>query len=359
MPFQPGFDAAEAVVLLGMMEQLGGPSGPPFGPVPFPNGWKSLFQSPSVGIFDNMWELFHDESAPGGRYAIVVRGTVVKAGSILDDLLSVMVPATGTALGRAYRFAAGAGCGVHLGFALAALTLLWDPDIGILAKLAEFCPEGSEIYIAGHSQGAAVASLVRAYLKSASPQPDVGHQYKTYVAALPRPGNYQFAAEFNATFSNGGMAHCLCNSQDWVPQVPLALEWVGDVSTPNPISVYLSHQILMAPMDEALKLLKDGLAVAQRVKHRADIQELGRRLHAPPAPTAAFGLHLNTAWDVPTILHSLDFHACGRPFVLLGTAGKNPCDPSDMFWQHHVAMYYVLLQGLPVPATCPPPVAGP
>src|SRR5262249_54941310 len=159
-----------------------------------------------------------------------------------------MIPAVGTVLGREYRFAVDPMAGVHLGFALATLVLLWDPTEGILARLPALCPAGSEVYIAGHSQGAAIASLVRSYLANLAVGQAFGHTHKTYAFALPRPGNSHYASEYNAAFANGGMAYSVNNSQDWVPQVPLTLESLGDVNTPNPVSVWLSDQIILAPI---------------------------------------------------------------------------------------------------------------
>ncbi len=255
--------------------------------MPFPTGWVSLYQSPQMGIFDNVWQLLHDQASNPGRYAILIRGTVDESGSIIDDLLSVMIPVAGTVLGRSYRFANDPLAGVHLGFALAALVVLWDPTDGILARMPQLCPQGSEVYIAGHSQGAGIATLILSFLSDLPPGQSLGHSYKTYVFALPLPGNSHYASEYNAAFANPGMAHSLNNSQDWVPQVPLSLEWIGDVNVPNPVSVFLSNQILLAPVSEAIKMLKDALSIAQRTKHQAQLQHLSQRLQSRLVPGTA------------------------------------------------------------------------
>lgn len=356
MPFQPGFELAEAEALIAMLAKLEGPAGPPLIQPPFPPGWVSLYQSPQLGIFDNMWELLHDPLPGSGRFAVLIRGTVDESGSIIDDLLSVMIPAASTLLGREYRFAADPMAGVHLGFALAALVVLWDPADGILARLPALCPAGSEVYIAGHSQGAAIASLVRSYLANLPAGQALDYTHKTYNFALPRPGNAHYASEYNAAFANGGMAWCVSNSQDWVPQVPLTLESLWDVNTPNPVSVWLSDQIILAPLNEAIRLLRDAMSIAQVSRHKPQLDLLSRKLHGVPLTTAAtLGLKV----DLPPILPTLDFEGCGAPFSLIGVAGKNPCDPNDYFWQHHSAMYYDLLKGIPIPTVCPPVAVAP
>jgi hypothetical protein len=152
------------------------------------------------------------------------------------------------------------------------------------------------------------------------------------------------------------MAYCLNNSQDWVPQVPLSLEWIGDVNAPNPVSVFLSNQILLAPATEAIKMLKDALSVAQRAKHQAQLQHISQRLHGLPVPGISI---VDAVLEMPPVLTTLDFESCGTPFSLIGAPGKNPCDPSDYFWQHHLTMYYDLLMGIPIPQTCPESLAAP
>ena len=258
MAFDPGFEIAEAQAMVAMCGWLEGAPSPPLTQMPFPIDWVSLYLSPEFGIFDNVWQLLHNPKANPERYTILIRGTVDESGSIIDDLLSLMIPASGTVLGHGYNFADDPQAGVHLGFALAALLMLWDPTDGILARMAQLCPRGSDVYIAGHSQGAAIATLIRSFLSNLPPGQDLGHAYKSYVLALPKPGNSHYVSDYNAAFANAGMAYCLANSQDWVPQTPLTLEWIGDVNTPNPVSVFLSNQIILAPVTESIKLLKDA-----------------------------------------------------------------------------------------------------
>ena len=116
MAFNPDFEIAEAQALMAMSGWLEGAPPPPLTQMPFPTGWVSLYQSPQLGIFDNVWQLLHDSTSNPGRYAILIRGTVDESGSIVDDLLSVMIPASGTVLGHSYRFANDPLAGVHLGF---------------------------------------------------------------------------------------------------------------------------------------------------------------------------------------------------------------------------------------------------
>jgi hypothetical protein len=202
MAFTPDFEIAEAQAMMAMCGWLEGAPPPPMAQMNFPDDWVSLYQSPQLGIFDNVWQILHNPKSNPQRYAILIRGTVDASGSIVDDLLSVMIAASGTVLGHPYRFANDPQAGVHLGFALAALVVLWDPTDGILARMAQLCPKGSEVYIAGHSQGASIATLILSFLSNLPPGQSLGHAYKTYVFALPKPGNSHYASEYNASFAN-------------------------------------------------------------------------------------------------------------------------------------------------------------
>ena len=91
-------------------------------------------------------------------------------------------------------------------------------------------------------------------------------------------------------------------------------------------------------------------------KHQKQLQHLSQRLHGLPVTETSIVV---TAPEMPPILPTLDFESCGRPYSLIGVPGKNPCDPSDDFWQHHLTMYYDLLMGIPIPQTCPDPPATP
>ena len=86
MPFSPGFNLSEALDLVALSAIVEGGEAPPQ-----PIGWNMIFDSPVIGQFTEKWQLWQNAS---GSYAIVLRGTVLDAGSILEDLLSFLVPAS-------------------------------------------------------------------------------------------------------------------------------------------------------------------------------------------------------------------------------------------------------------------------
>ena len=341
MPFAPGFQLAEALDLLAMCANVEDEATSPIPPAPA--GWTLVFDSPVIGTFDEKWQLWRSAAGP---WAIALRGTVMRAGSIFEDLISILVGANGIiTVGPhpiPYRFAADAAAGVHLGFALGTLLLLKDREHGILAQLAARGVAPGDVYITGHSQGAAMATLLRSYLEYA-PDAPAGYAYKTYVFAQPKPGNGHYALDFDARFANRELAFRVTNSLDWVPQVPFTLEFLQDVDRPNPLSVLASPSLLMSLLTKLLERAVDDVRSLVETHARAHLQvkaaTLAQKVAPGPTPTAAL---LSSGFDVP-VLHSLDFESAGTEVALIGTPPSRD-ESHDAFFEHHTTTYYRLLQ---------------
>jgi hypothetical protein len=213
---------------------------------PNPNDVKTN----GFGPFNNAWLLVQSET-DSSKYAIAIRGTVGEVDSILADGFATTIPAyagiqDATKGVLPITFAATPKAELHLGFAYAAYTLLFDKQRGILAQLRQQkLANNSTLYITGHSQGAAVATLLHSFLYYAMTDPkDRYHlnfkletdsqktshsvHLKSYLFAQPKPGNQQYAEDF-ARISNN-MSYVINNDRDPVPQVPLSLQVIADVS---------------------------------------------------------------------------------------------------------------------------------
>jgi hypothetical protein len=57
MPFNPGFNKSEAEPLIALLSNLEGAPSPPFQQLALPIGWRILFDSQSIGPFNNRWQL--------------------------------------------------------------------------------------------------------------------------------------------------------------------------------------------------------------------------------------------------------------------------------------------------------------
>lgn len=290
-------------------------------------------------------------------HAIVIRGTVDSANSILDDALATSVPANGflkvkTGDGVMQRLpitmvsAANAeNAAVHLGFVWGAAILLYHNDLGIL-KFIQTLPPGSKILITGHSQGAAIATLLHAMLLQASEDapgvlPEVlkkqKFQFKSYVFAQPKPGNWQFGHDFGQSAGNRGFAICVNNNRDWVPQVPLSVDLPDEV-TGNPIDPYLSakHPVLKELVSVFGVAARDArMAIGDVAKFWAD------------AATNYLGAHIDPLFLVGGLCEDssapyFNYVQCGRLYSLCGVASPN--EDQDPLWQHHCGNYANLLR---------------
>ena len=337
MAFEPGFVKQEALDLLALSSSIEDVHDPII-PNP-PAGWACVFDGPIIGPFDNKWQLW--KRAADGAFAIAVRGTVDKPGSIIEDVIALMITASGSlkigATTIDYTFAADPEAGVHLGFALGALVLLKARDNGILARLnQQGIGAGSKVYVTGHSQGAAVATLIRSYLDHAAEAP-TGIDYKTYIFAQPKPGNDHYAADFDHRFSKPYLAYCINNSMDWVPQVPFTLQFIGDIDKPNPISAHipLPLQLALAATERGVKETRD----AQLARNMANFQSLATQLALSVDSNALVtGSH---DLSIP-IKPSLNYVNAGTLWPLIG----RPCsgdECKDGFFEHHATTYYGLL----------------
>jgi len=341
MAFTRGFDPQEALDLLALS---GISENPATTDVPNPPpGWSLIFSSPVIGPFDNLWQLWKQDRT--GRFAVVLRGTVPKAGSVIEDLISVMIAGKGTiAVGAEsanYQFADEPQAGVHLGFALGTLLLLKDSANGILTQLKARVPAGGEIYVTGHSQGAAMATLLRSYLQYPNSDRPDGYGYKTYVFAQPKPGNDHYAADFESRFSNSGCGFRITNSLDWVPQVPFTIELLGDINEPNLLSAWFDQSLTLRAMKFTFTSASSVIGTL-----REHVQEIVlERLDPAIRLLFARGRPLTAVAGSPSlkILPSLNFVNAGSEIALIGT----PCsgdECKDGFFEHHAGTYFKLLQ---------------
>jgi hypothetical protein len=232
---QPGFDANEYAMVLstafGKYDSLQKRN-----PSLKEDSYKMTYRSAVVGL-DNRWTLWTKND---GKTAIIqIRGTVGSTPSWLANVYAAMLPANGTiqlndSVKFDYKLAEFPGAAIHTG---------WLISLGYLApdierKLVELNAKGFQnIIIAGHSQGAAIAFLLRSYLyyrikEGAMP---AGLQFKTYCSAAPKPGNLYYA--YDLEFINrGGWIFTVINAADWVPETPFSIQQFRDLNKLNPFS---------------------------------------------------------------------------------------------------------------------------
>ncbi|HLW40372.1 MAG TPA: hypothetical protein VKX31_08280, partial [Brumimicrobium sp.] len=82
-----------------------------------------------------------------------------------------------------------------------------------------------DFYITGHSQGGALAQLVRAYFEYL-PKNELNakNSFKVYAFANPMVGNASFVEEYNRKFVKTGMSFIIHNPQDVVTKLPYSYQ---------------------------------------------------------------------------------------------------------------------------------------
>lgn len=196
--------------------------------------YKMEYRSEEAGL-QNCWTLYlRDDNVA----VIDLRGTVNHLPSWLANFYAAMIPATGTlqlndSTKFDYQLANDPKAMVHAGWTIAIGHLA--PDI--IKKINGYYNRKGvkEFYIAGHSQGGALAFLLRSYLhyqqqKKAIPADII---FKTYCSAAPKPGNMHYAYDFDF-ITRGGWAFNVVNAADWVPETPFSIQTLNDFNPVNP-----------------------------------------------------------------------------------------------------------------------------
>lgn len=285
-----GFKNDEAMQLLELSAELNS-FGVQDATPPDTKNWKAVAEGmdPSnkakefgFGPFNNRWKLWQrvDDSK---EFAVVIRGTIADPKSIEEDLLANSLPAekvtipAGTNKSISFRLASTAYQHVdeakdwpvpevHAGFAYGLAAILFDKSHGLIKALNENVPSGSSLYITGHSQGAAIATLLTSFLHYAcadgeyknvreedkqnySDCPRFGMEeknweMKTYVFAQPKPGNWRYAMDLAQSIGNKGMIYAINNYDDPVVQVPLAFQLLSDSFTKQEADAIGKHRFL-------------------------------------------------------------------------------------------------------------------
>ena len=183
-----------------------------------PKSYTKVYQSESIGL-DNKWQLLKND-----KFAVInVRGSTGDPLSWMANIYSAMIPANGTITlpgGKVipYYLSDNPLANVHAGWTLAMVFLSQE----VVLKIRKLNAEGIfHFIITGHSQGAAIAQLLRAYLEHAPDNiVDKRNEFKTYVFASPKPGNKFFARNYSNYFSNSSFV--VNNPKDPVITMPLS-----------------------------------------------------------------------------------------------------------------------------------------
>jgi hypothetical protein len=321
-------------------------------------GWKEVYpanEDPTTfGPYDNAWKLYRKTNSD--IYVIAIRGTIDTRPSIIDDVIATSIAAKvrlpiDQYHNLSFTLAETPQAETHLGWTYAMAELMFNADFGILRALhSGLVPKGSRILITGHSQGAAIATLVHAFLHYAIGDPDdkfglrdSGYTLKSYVFAQPKPGNWQFAMDFSRIAASRGTAFVINNNKDWVPQVPLSIEFVDEPGAD--LLVQLAKPPgLQGVVSSMLATGAIGFAEGSRAFIALKVQEdtiksilqgnrFDQRYFDDSGPASA----------VPA--HSVNYAVVGGQVPVFGSAAPVGTIPDDgPLSQHHGPTYRTLLE---------------
>ncbi len=261
---KPGFDPNEYAELLRITARQRGEI--PDSLFPKPLQFDLAYQSDSIGM-DNGWQLWKSKDEDKKVAVISIRATTLKQVSWLENLYCPMVDATGELqieddFKFTYNLSSTKNSAVHLGWLIGTAYIQRD----VLPQLEKAIDEGiKDFYIFGHSQGGAISYLLTShfyYLQQDGKIPsDV--RFKTYGSAAPKPGNIEYAYDYE-TITLGGWAYNVVSNQDWVPEAPLSIQTLEDYPQSNPFI----H----------IKEGTQGLKFIQRLVVRGKLNSIKRKL---------------------------------------------------------------------------------
>ena len=306
------------------------------------------------GPFANAWILARDakpiERSKTGNvpaYVVAIRGTVFSSRpSVIEDAFAntiVTHRVARSALGAEVSlvFAELPGAEIHAGFAYGCLSLLFDRRFGLIRALQALPGEKVALTLTGHSQGAAMATLLHALMRYSVVENRLltGKMVKlnSYVFAQPKPGNALFSSDFERGTAGEGSSFVLNNTLDPVPALPLTRQSLSDLSKDLPSASRLDKFI------DAIE------SPARQLRHCLSSQ-LDRQIMDL---IGSDDLLLDPQQHISCRARECKFPAgCSRNYTMAGTlisligdptgayAGQNPDDP---FIQHHAPTYRELL----------------
>lgn len=306
--------------------------------------FRLAYRSPEVGM-KNRWTLYVNGQEKTA--VIFIRGTVENDTSWLANYYFAMIPAQGTlqiARGKTfhYKLAANKHAAVHAG---------WTVSLGFMAEdieqkiIAQHAGGISDFYIFGHSQGGAIAYLLRSYLHYRQQDGTLPKDifFKTYCSAAPKPGNINYAYDYDF-INRGPWAFNVVNTVDWVPETPYTVQAMRDMYPLNPL-VQMRRDL----KDEKLfKRIVGRYLIGKVEKRPRKAQQMftdyfGHKIYKYAVSKALPG------FKEPQYAPTVNYIRAGTPVILMPDEAyfqlfDEAKNPKDKFLHHSYEAYYYLLK---------------
>lgn len=337
---QPGFDGREYATLLSLAYYSSSISDS-LKKAGAKDPYRMDYRGQEIGL-KNRWTFYMREDNVG---VIDLRGTVNALPSWLANFYAAMIPATGRlqlndTLFFDYQLAVNSRATVHAGWTIALGFLA--PDIVRQINASYTKNNTREFLVFGHSQGGALAFLLRSYLEyeriKGHVPPDI--VLKTYCSAAPKPGNLYYAYDFDFITRNG-WAFTVVNALDWVPETPFSIQTLDDFNQPNPfnnIKPYLRKQKFLLRM--AGNSVYGKLKRKPRKAQKKFEKYMGRTMYKHAVKRVLPDL------KEPAYAHDNNYARAGVPIVLQPNEAylrKFGPGRNQMFVHHTYDAYYTLV----------------
>jgi hypothetical protein len=234
-----------------------------------------------------------------------------------------------------YKYAEDERAAVHVGWAMGVQFMLSD----ILTKIKEYNKKGIyNIYITGHSQGGALAHLLRAAFEYL---PDnklsKKNKFKLYSLASPKPGNRFFAYDYASYTSLKNPSYSIINSSDWVPMLPFTVQSTDNMSEVNPFKSLENNEFDMSlfkriVIKRIFNLMKNPINKSQKRL----LKVLGNDMNKQISKIVG-------DFNVPENIKDFAYFPVGIQVILKPMKGKSEDKLVNLFWQHLPAHYYFLI----------------
>src|SRR6218665_225544 len=304
--------------------------------------YQRNYRSEEIG-FLNRWSFYIREDNVG---VIDMRGTVNQTASWLANFYAAMIPATGKlqlndSTTFEYQLADDPQAAVHAGWTISLGYLA--PEIVTHINSVYTSKKIKEFLIFGHSQGGALATLLRSYLEYEKKKGHIPEDVilKTYCSAAPKVGDMRYAYDFDFITRNG-WAFTVVNAYDWVPETPFSIQTLQDYHLPNPLVTakdVLKKQKFFIRL--AGNMVYNKIERKPRKAQRKHEKFLGHKLYKLAVKKQLPQL------KEPEYVHSSNYMRAGVPIILMPDEEYNklyPYDKNKPFMHHMFANYYFLLK---------------
>jgi pimeloyl-ACP methyl ester carboxylesterase len=333
---KPGFDKDEFIEMVKIYSRQGDSSF--FYGIPDPADHKLVYRSPIVGL-DNRYDLW----VSSNNIAVLsIRGTTSLPISWLQNYYSGMVPANGEiSLNEKkkfkYHLSDREGAAVHAGWVIGFAYLADD----MIPKLDSCYKAGIRDFIVlGHSQGGAIGYYLTSqfkYMQRDGALP-ADMNFKTICFAAPKPGNTQYAYDFEYLTRNGWSYNAI-NVDDWVPETPAGVQMNTDFNKTNPFTdpeVILNAQKFGQRF--VLKVVFKKLNKNPRQAHKVFKRYLGNRVYDQINKALPF-------YEEPDFFPSSNYVRTANVVVMSGDEEYHklyPESPTNFTVHHMMQPYYYL-----------------